>query len=81
MAIKRAETKRRRIDLGGPEGNVFALMGLARTWSKQLGYDTEAILEEMQSSDYRNAVCTMDEHFGSFCDFILPEGIDDVMDL
>lgn len=41
----------RTIDLTGPQGNAFALMGLARLWGKQLEKDVEAILNEMTSAE------------------------------
>ena len=42
------------IDLTGPDGNAFALMGYAKQFAKQLGLDEKKILKEMQSSDYEN---------------------------
>ena len=51
------------IDLRGPEGNVFALMSNAQQWGKQLGLDTDAILADMQSSDYNHALAVFEEHF------------------
>ena len=39
------------IDLTGPEGNAFVLLGYASRFCKQLGYDkfrTDCILEEMK---------------------------------
>ena len=37
----------RQIDLSGPDGNAFALIGIARNWAKQLGKDATAITAEM----------------------------------
>ena len=54
------------IDLTGPDGNVFFLIGTAGNLAKQLGLDSEAIKKEMMSSDYENAVNTFDKHFGNF---------------
>tara|TARA_R110002012_G_scaffold314715_1_gene527693 strand:+ start:377 stop:592 length:216 start_codon:yes stop_codon:yes gene_type:complete len=54
------------IDLTGPDGNAFALMGYARRFAKQLGLDEKKILKEMQSSDYENLLEVFDENFGSF---------------
>ena len=54
------------IDLTGPDGNAFALMGYARRFAKQLGLDEKKILKEMQSSDYENLLEVFDDHFGSF---------------
>lgn len=73
MAIikKELRNERRIIDLTGPDGNAFALMGIARNWWKQMGYESETIelmLAEMMQSDYEQLIETFDKHFGSFCD-------------
>lgn len=53
------------IDLTGPDGNVFVLMGYANQFAKQLDLDGKAITADMMSSDYEHAVRVFDEHFGS----------------
>ena len=67
MAIVK-KTKQREIviDLTGPDGNVFVLMGYARRFARDLGLDGNKIISEMQSSDYENAVEVFDNSFGSF---------------
>ena len=57
------------IDLTGPDGNAFALMGYARRFVRQLGYskeDQDQLLEMMQSGDYETLLEVFDDHFGSF---------------
>ena len=58
------------IDLTGPEGNAFVLLGTANRLAKRLlQYDakqTEELLDEMRASDYENLVETFDRHFGEF---------------
>ena len=54
------------IDLTGPDGNVFMLMGRAKQFAKQLDLDGDKIINEMMSSDYENAVQVFDNNFGSF---------------
>lgn len=54
------------IDLTGPEGNAFALMGYAKRFAKQLGLDGEKIVNEMTSGDYENLVEVFDGYFGDF---------------
>jgi hypothetical protein len=54
------------IDLTGPQGNVFFLIGTAGNLAKQLGLDGARIKKEMMSSDYENAVNVFDKNFGSF---------------
>jgi hypothetical protein len=54
------------IDLTGPDGNVFVLLGYAKTFSKQLGIDAKEIHMKMMSGDYENAVSVFDYYFGDF---------------
>ena len=54
------------IDLTGPDGNVFVLMGYAIRYARQLDLDGDKIINEMKSSDYENAVEVFDNYFGSF---------------
>ena len=53
------------IDLTGPDGNAFAIMGYAKRLGAQLGLNTDEIIEEMMSGDYENLVQVFDNHFGS----------------
>ena len=63
---KRQRPKQIIIDLTGPDGNAFALMGYARQFAKQLGLDSNKIINEMTSGDYENLLQVFDENFGSF---------------
>ena len=54
------------IDLTGPEGNAWVLLGYANRWGNQLGLDTKKIQEEMMSGDYENLVHTLDKYFGEY---------------
>jgi len=54
------------IDLTGPEGNAFALMGYAKKFARQLGTDSNPIIEDMMSGDYEHLLEVFEEHFGSF---------------
>ena len=53
------------IDLSGSEGNAFVLLGYAKNYAKQLELDADAIVAEMQESDYDHLVATFEKHFGS----------------
>ena len=53
------------IDLTGPDGNAFVLIGKAGNLAKQLGLDKAKIQAEMMSGDYENLVSVFDKHFGS----------------
>ena len=54
------------IDLTGPDGNAFVLIGKAGNLAKQLGLDKAKIQAEMMSGDYEHLVNTFDKHFGHF---------------
>jgi hypothetical protein len=54
------------IDLTGPEGNAFMILGYASRFGKQLGLDVPTILAEMKSGDYENLIEVFDRYFGDF---------------
>lgn len=54
------------IDLTGPDGNAYALMGYATNFAKQLGLDHRLIVQEMRSGDYENLLKVFDTYFGDF---------------
>jgi hypothetical protein len=57
------------IDLTGPQGNAFYLLGVARDFCKQLDMtekNTQAILDEMTSGDYEHLIQVFDREFGHF---------------
>ncbi len=64
--IREKQQREMVIDLTGPDGNAFALMGIARKLAKQLDLDSEKILEEMKSSDYENLIEVFDSYFGDY---------------
>ena len=68
MAIKDIKYKSTKleIDLTGPDGNAFALMGSAKKLARQLGIDSKPIIEDMMSGDYENLLEVFDKNFGSF---------------
>jgi len=53
------------IDLTGPQGNAFFLLGTAKNLANQLDLDANAIMEEMKSSDYENLITVFDKYFGN----------------
>ena len=57
------------IDLTGPDGNAFALLGIAKSWTKQLGLDWNTLQAEMTSGDYEKLLSVMDREFGDFVTF------------
>ena len=68
--IKSKETKSKgiEIDLTGPDGNAYAILGLAKRLCKEFGmtkqYEKD-LLDEMMSGDYENLIQTFDKSFGS----------------
>ena len=61
---KQTQNRGIEIDLTGPQGNAFYLLGTARNLAKQLGLDGKAICDEMRSGDYENLLEVFDKNFG-----------------
>lgn len=72
MAIIEKTISKPVIDLTGPEGNAFYLMGIAMKYAKELLHfskeETDDLLNKMKSSDYENLIKVFDEHFGDYID-------------
>lgn len=69
MIVKKPQTNRIEIDLTGPQGNAYFLLGTASKLGRELGWDREDIeilLRQMRRSDYENLVNTFDKYFGDF---------------
>lgn len=68
MIVSRDEMPegKREIDLQGPEGNAFMLLGIAKHIAKQLCIDHKALQEKMKSGDYENLISVMDEALGDY---------------
>ena len=68
-SIKDKERGPIEIDLTGPEGNAFVLLGYAKRYAKQLGkngVEAEAIVNEMTSGNYENLLDVFDREFGDY---------------
>lgn len=57
------------IDLGGPDGNAFALLAYAERWASQLGKAPQPILDDMRSGDYEHLLDVLEREFGAYVDF------------
>jgi len=69
MAIVSKDTTRKRvIDLTGPDGNAFVLLGIAKGLCKDLNLDTSTVTSEMMSGDYENLITVFDSYFGDYVD-------------
>ena len=70
MAIKQKPHRKMEIDISGPRGTAYYLLGTAKAFAKELGLDEEAIQEEMRSGDYENLITVFDKHFGEYVDLV-----------
>jgi hypothetical protein len=61
------------IDLSGPDGNAFALMGYASRFAKQLRRDPKPILAQMTAGDYEHLLQVFDAEFGEYVTLIRAE--------
>lgn len=58
------------IDLNGPQGNAFFILGTASKLAKKMGLDEPAIMKEMEGSDYENLLNVFNKHFGEVMDLM-----------
>lgn len=63
-ASSRKMSKYMEIDLTGPDGNAFVLMGIAKKLAKLKGIDVVALIEEMMSGDYEHLLAVFEREFG-----------------
>jgi hypothetical protein len=54
------------IDLTGPDGNAFVLMGMASKFAKQLGLNKDEIISDMMSGNYEHLLEVFEKHFGDY---------------
>jgi len=67
MIVKK-QNKGIEIDLTGPQGNSYFLLGTARKLGRQLCWDEDEIqtlLKQMTRGDYENLVNAFDKYFGN----------------
>ena len=70
MIRKKQKLDKMIIDLDGPEGNAYNLIGVANNLMRKgfgrnaLGRDISEVLNEMTSGDYKNLVRVFDKYFG-----------------
>ena len=60
----------RTINISGPDGNAFALMGYAQTFAKQLGIDSKPINDDMMSGDYDNLLYVFKNNFSDVVELV-----------
>ena len=66
IKYKKMKTGPVEIDLTGPDGNAFVLIGTAGKLAKQLQLDGKKIQSEMMNGDYENLIKVFDKYFGEF---------------
>ena len=57
------------VDLTGPDGNAFALLGMAKRWARDLQLDYKSIQDEATAGNYEHLLSVMDKHFGDYVIF------------
>lgn len=80
--LKSAEYRRKRdqkgevmgklkVDLSGPDGNVFAVIALAKRLFKQKGEDGKAVVDEMLAApNYQTVLDLFEKHHGDVAELI-----------
>lgn len=71
LPVEKLATEKLQIDLTGPDGNAFVLLGYATRFARDLGYDhdaKESLMTSMKSGDYENLIQVFDSHFGDYVD-------------
>jgi len=66
MIRKKQKEQKIVIDLTGPQGNAFFLLGTAKQFCQQLGIPHQPIQDDMMCGDYENLVQVFDKNFGDF---------------
>jgi hypothetical protein len=65
-SVEEKKSSKLEIDLTGPDGNAFVLLGYASRLSTHLGLDKQKVQFEMTSGDYEHLVETFDKYFGEY---------------
>ena len=83
MAVIAAEeyNQPRVLDLGGPDGNAYTLLGLAHGLLKRTKHDPDIFIQIMKADDYGHLVRTFNEMFGDYFTIVLPPDAETLDDL
>ena len=65
MIKEKPKTNGITIDLTGPQGNAFYILGVAKSLCKQLDFNESFVLNEMKSGDYDNLIEVFDKYLVS----------------
>lgn len=58
------------IDLDGPDGNIFFLLGTMKKLAKMRGIDHKVIENEIVNTDYTKGIEIIEKYFGDLITFI-----------
>ena len=61
-------TSKIQVDLSGPQGNAFYLLGLAKSLCDASDVEYEEVYRGMTSGDYEHLLQVFDAHFGDIVD-------------
>ena len=64
--IEKKQNSKMTIDLTGPQGNAYYILGVAKQLCTQLNMDWLDIQKQMMSGDYENLVKVFDDEFGDY---------------
>lgn len=71
MTIKKRSPRRKpEIDISGPAGNAFVILGHAKNLAKQLGKDWPSIQMRMTAGSYEQLISVFDKEFGDHVDLV-----------
>lgn len=62
--IRKKTNRPQVIDLTGPQGNAYFLLGTASNAAKELGLDPNEVTTKMKAGDYEHLIQTFDRYFG-----------------
>ena len=70
MPIINKQNRKPEIDISGPAGNAYVLLGYAQSYCKQLNISPEPIIERMRAGDYENLLKVFDDEFGEYVNLV-----------
>lgn len=65
MIAKKENKSHIEVDLTGPQGNAYYLLGLASKLCQRFDLDKDQVRKEMTRGDYENLVNVFDRYFGT----------------
>jgi len=68
--LKKKMGGKMQLDLTGPDGNAYVVLGTCSRIARQLKIDWEPIQTEATSGDYEHLLKTLQTHFGDYIDFV-----------